>query len=144
MDYESDGLHFTLTSNALDGQVSDDRIGYLRLKKGSVSVKPVFGGAGTILATYFTGSFATTVQLLAEEDELYTFTSEAGKYFFNERLAATGQVDDMPGNMNLQCTWSNWICLCDVAALEYSNYTPSSGSGSVGGENYGEGPNYDL
>ena len=145
LSYERYGLHFDISADAAEGQTSDDRVGYLRLRRGSVSLSPAGGGTLATHVTYYTGSFATTVQLLDGENELYSFTSKAGEIFFNDRISATASVPGAGPRTSLQCSWSNWICLCDVTAMEYSQYLPSpGGGGSLGGENYQEGSNYNL
>lgn len=145
LSYDTQGLHFEISADALDGQTSDDRIGVLRLRKGSVSLSPTSGGTLAAHVTYYTGSFATTVQLHSGEEELYSYTSKAGEIFFNDRLSATAEIPGAGRQTALQCSWSNWICLCDITAMEYAQYMPSSGAGgALGGENYQEGPEYNL
>lgn len=145
LSYDSDGLHFEISADASEGQTSDPRIGYLRLRKGNLSFSPLNGGTLATHVTYYTGSFATTVQLLHDEDELYSYTSKAGEIFFNDRLSATASIEGTRPSTSLKCSWSNWICLCDVTAMEYGQYlSPSGNSGALSGENYQEGPNYNL
>ena len=126
-----DGLDFQLGKMWSDTTYTDNRIGYIGCQAGKAVITPELEGSGWLNASFFAGSFGTTLKMFNGAKQLYRIDIPAKVYYSDNDIMKSVRLDDVDPAVAVTCEWSYRIWLRNMIFLEQAPYV--SAAGEIGG-----------
>lgn len=131
------GMNLELPLYYSGSSISDGRVGYCGVNKGTLTVNTNLKESVSLFACFFGGSFASTFSIYLGTTNAYSLEMKAKEYFFDSRITKViSSGPDVAGP--LKFSWSSKIWLVDMATLESEEYMPEASCVGSAAEDYND------